>query len=128
MPPPPLRAIYLVIAYVATALGVAGVLLPLVPGVLFLIIAVWAASRGSPRVHDWIYAQPRLARLLDEWHTGRVVPLYAKCIATAMMAASVGWLAWSGTHWAWLTSLSLLFASVAAYLWSRPSVSQAHEQ
>ena len=124
MAPPHVRLAYLVIAYVATALGVAGVFLPLMPGVPFLLIAIWAAPKGSPRVHDWIYAQPKLARMLDEWYAERVVPLYAKCIATAMMAASLGWLLWRDAHWALPASLGLLFASIATYLWTRPSVSR----
>ncbi len=124
MAPPHTRLIYLVIAYVATALGIVGVFLPLMPGMPFLLIAIWAAPKGSPRVHDWIYAQPKLARMLDEWYTERVVPLYAKLVATVMMLASLGWLVWRDAHWALPTSLGLLFASIAAYLWTRPSVSR----
>jgi len=65
---------YLLLAYTATAFGIAGVLLPLLPTTPFLLVAVWAASRGSQRVHDWIYTQPQFARLINDWHEQGAVP------------------------------------------------------
>ena len=69
---------YLLLAYVATGFGIAGVFLPLLPATPFLLVAVWAASKGSQRVHDWIYAQPMFARLLNDWHEQGAEPLGAK--------------------------------------------------
>ena len=71
----PARLAYLLIAYTATGLGIAGVFLPLLPTTPFLLVAVWAAARGSQRVHDWIYSQPRFARLINDWHQQGAVPL-----------------------------------------------------
>ena len=62
---------YLLIAYAAVAIGIAGVFLPLLPATPFLLIAVWAGSRGSQRIHDWIFEQPRFARLINDWQIGR---------------------------------------------------------
>ena len=111
---------YLVLAYGATAVGIAGVFLPLLPTTPFLLVAVWAAMRGSPRVHDWIYAQPRFARLLDDWHRERAVPRNAKWLATAMMIASWSFLAWRDHHWGLLLAVALFFACVGGFLWTRP--------
>ena len=67
MPGKHARLGYLLLAYSATALGIAGAFLPLLPTTPFLLVAVWAAPKGSQRVHDWIYQQPQFARLLDDW-------------------------------------------------------------
>ena len=115
------RLAYLVLAYTATALGVAGVLLPLLPTTPFLLVAVWAAPKGSQRVHDWIYAQPRFARLLDDWHQQRAVPLGAKWLATAMMLLSWSFLVWREYHWGLVLGMSLFFCAVGIFLWTRPT-------
>jgi uncharacterized membrane protein YbaN (DUF454 family) len=112
---------YLVLAYLATAFGIAGVFLPLLPTTPFLLVAVWAASRGSPRVHDWIYSQPQFARLINNWHEQGAVPLGAKWLATAMMITSWSFLLWFDYHWGLLLGMSLFFLCIGAFLWTRPN-------
>lgn len=121
MPAKRLRMAYLVLAYVATVLGIAGIFLPLLPTTPFLLVAVWAASRGSQRLHDWIYGQPRFAKLLNDWHQQGAVPTSAKLLATAMMIASLSFLAWSGYHWGFLLAMGLMFLLLGTFLWTRPN-------
>ena len=121
MPGRPARLGYLLLAYTATALGIAGVFLPLLPTTPFLLVAVWAAPRGSQRVHDWIYSQPRFARLIDDWHQQGSVPLGAKWLATAMMIASITFLVWREYHWGLLLGMGLLFICIGIFLWTRPN-------
>jgi len=121
-----LRPGYLVLAYVALAVGIAGIILPLLPATPFLLIAVWAGSRGSPRVHDWIFEQPRFARLVNDWHEQGAVPLNAKWLATAMMIASFLTLIWSGAN-AWLLlGMGVFFGCVGGFLWTRPNPVHRH--
>ena len=112
---------FLVLAYVATAFGIAGVFLPLLPATPFLLVAVWSASRGSPRVHDWIYRQPQFARILKDWHEQGAVPLSAKCVASAMMAFSWLFLLLTGHGWAALLGLGVFLVGVGTFLWTRPN-------
>jgi len=121
MPGPHARLGYLLLAYTATAFGIAGVFLPLLPTTPFLLVAVWAAPKGSQRVHDWIYDQPRFARLLDDWHQQRAVPLSAKWLATAMMFASLSFLVWREYHWGLVLGMSLFFICIGLFLWTRPN-------
>jgi uncharacterized membrane protein YbaN (DUF454 family) len=123
-----LRPGFLVLAYVATAFGIAGVFLPLLPATPFLLVAVWAASRGSPRVHDWIYRQPQFARILHGWHEQGAVPFSAKCVASAMMAFSWLFLLLTGYGWIVLLGLSLFFACVGTFLWTRPNPTSENEE
>ena len=115
------RLFYLLLAYAAVALGIAGVFLPLLPTTPFLLVAVWAAPKGSQRVHDWIYEQPKFARLLNDWHQQGAVPLSAKWLATAMMVASWMTLWWTGAD-AWLLiGMVLFFLGIGGFLWTRPN-------
>ena len=121
MPGTRTRLAYLVLAYTATGFGIAGVFLPLLPTTPFLLVAVWAAPKGSQRVHDWIYDQPRFARLLDDWHEQGAVPPGAKWLATAMMLASWSFLIWREYHWGLILGMSLFFITIGIFLWTRPN-------
>ena len=115
------RTGYLVLAYLALALAIAGVFLPLLPTTPFLLVAVWAASRGSPRVHDWIYDQPRFAKLINDWHEQGAVPVSAKWLATLMMVGSLLTLILTGAHWMLLLGMSVFFLCIGGFLWTRPN-------
>lgn len=120
MPGRHVRLGYLLLAYTATGLGIAGAFLPILPATPFLLVAVWAAPKGSQRVHDWIYAQPQFARLINDWHEQGAVPLSAKCLATAMMIASWSFLVWREYHWGLVLGMSLFFMGIGIFLWTRP--------
>jgi uncharacterized membrane protein YbaN (DUF454 family) len=64
---------FAILAYVCVGLGLLGVLLPGLPTVPFLLLAAWAASRGSKRLHDWLYTHPRFGPALTEWQEQRAV-------------------------------------------------------
>ena len=112
---------YLLIAYAATLFAIAGVFLPLLPATPFLLVAVWAAPKGSRRVHDWIYDQPQFARLINDWHEQGAVPPGAKWLATGMMAVSLATLIWAESHWALVFAMSLFFLGIGGFLWTRPN-------
>ena len=60
-----LKVLWLTLGLLATACGVAGIVLPLVPATPFLLLAAFAFARSSPRLHGWLVAHPRLGRPID---------------------------------------------------------------
>lgn len=124
MPPPAARLVYIVIAFIALVIGLLGIPLPLLPATPFLLIAAWAASRGSRRFHDWIFAQPLLARLINDWRKQGAVPLYAKWLATLMMCASISLLVWREAHWGVVFGMLMICTATAIFLWTRPNPSR----
>ena len=120
MPGPSARLAYLLLAYAAIILAIAGAFLPLLPTTPFLLIAVWSASRGSQRVHDWIYSQPRFARLLNDWQQQGAVSTGAKWLATGMMVFSWSFLLWRSYPGWMLVAMGLFFIAIGSFLWTRP--------
>lgn len=107
-------------AYLFLAFAAIGVFLPGVPTVPFLLLAAWFAARSSERLHRWLYAHPRLGKLLRDWEQQRAIPRTSKVIAVAMLTVS-GALMYQRFDNAWaLAGLTLLLLTVAAYLISRP--------
>jgi uncharacterized protein len=83
------RLVYIAIAWVSFGLGVIGVFVPLMPTTCFMLLAVWAASRGSPRFARWIREHPRFGPTVVAWEGERAIPRHAKYLAAGMLAFSM---------------------------------------
>jgi uncharacterized membrane protein YbaN (DUF454 family) len=77
------------VGVVALALGIIGAFVPLMPTTIFLLIALWAFSRSSPRFHRWLYSHPRLGPPLRAWHEHRVISTRAKAAAVGLMGGGL---------------------------------------
>ncbi|WP_458525467.1 YbaN family protein [Onishia taeanensis] len=89
------RTAYRLLALASFALGVIGAFLPLMPTTCFMLVAVWAGSKGSPRFAAWIRRHPRFGPPLAAWERERAIPRHAKRLAVLMLAVSIGALALS---------------------------------
>lgn len=70
------------------AIGIAGVILPMLPGTVFLFIASACFLRGSKRLHDWLVGHPVLGRQLRIFKGEEPMPRRSKAVAiTAMWIA-----------------------------------------
>lgn len=117
-----MRQLYIVIGVIFVGLGFIGIFLPLLPTTPFLIIAVWAFSKGSPRLERWLLHHPRFGPLLRDWRAHRVIPLRAKLFAWSMMLASFSYLMWFSdvpTRYVWMAGATMLGG--ALYIGFKPS-------
>lgn len=111
---------FAVLAYVFAALAVLGLILPGLPTTPFVLLAAWAASRGSRRMHDWLNNHPRLGPPLADWREQRAVSTRAKTLAVSFLVLSWALLLWRGTSGWILTILAVLFTAVAIFVSTRP--------
>jgi len=56
------------------------------PTVPFLIAALWAASKGWPRLEAWLLNHPKYGPDIKAWRDHRVIKRRSKIIALVMMA------------------------------------------
>ena len=117
----PFRYVLLGVGIFCTALGIAGIVLPGIPGTLFLLIAVWAFSRSSERFHLWIYNHPHFGRGVRAWHEHGVIPTRAKIAAVAMISFSFAVL-WGFVleDWRLAAATGATLALVATWIATRP--------
>ncbi len=112
---------YWLVAILALALGVIGVVLPLLPTTPFLIVALWAASRCSPRLERWLENHPKLGPILRNWRDHRAIPVIGKVLACIMMAISFAVVWYRGASVTVLIIVFVVIITLMAYILSKPS-------
>jgi uncharacterized protein len=118
--PPAARFAYATLAYVCVGLAMLGVVLPGLPTVPFLLLAAWAASRGSARLHRWLYEHPRFGQVLIDWEQKGAVSRRSKVLAVLLLSSSWLIMLWRvGDPWL-LLALALLFTAVGTFVATRP--------
>lgn len=105
------------------ALALIGVVIPGLPTFPFLLLAAWAASRGSKRVHDWLYSHPRFGPALIQWREEGAITRRSKVMAIALILLSWLILLWRMGDLRILFPLGLFFIGIALFLLSRPEPS-----
>lgn len=115
-----MRILWLTLGYVALLLGLAGVVLPLVPTTPFLILSAFAFSRGSPRLERWLVEHPRFGPPIRDWREEKALSRRAKWLASIVMAVTLAGGILAGLSATILLVQSLIFCAVALFLWTRP--------
>ncbi len=118
-----MRVVYFCMGWVMVALGVIGMVMPLMPGAVFLIVAVACFARSSPRLEAWLLDHPRFGKALRDWRSDGAISRPAKFMACAgMMFGFVVF--WFSAHPSMLLAagVALLLLACAAYVLSRPTI------
>ena len=108
------------LAYVSLGLGLVGIVVPGLPTVPFVLLAAFAAARGSQRLHGKLLEHAQFGPMIRDWQSGGAVSRRAKILAVTTMAACAAllfvtaprpWMAFAG---------GVIMAIVGAWLWTRP--------
>lgn len=121
------RPVFAFIGIVFFSVGLIGAFLPLLPTTPFMLLAVWAFSRSSERLHNYVWHHPRFGQAVRDWALYRIVPRKAKLGAVMVMASSAAFMIFlSDIPWWGISSACLIMLVVATWLCTRPE--QADEK
>ncbi len=84
------RMFYLTAGHACVVVGIAGVALPVLPGVPFLILAAVCYARGSRRFFRRLVTHKRVGPPVRRWLRHGIIPLRAKVFAVGGMAVGTG--------------------------------------
>jgi uncharacterized protein len=116
----PWRLLMLAAGWICVAIGVVGIVLPGLPGTVFLIVAAWLFARSSPRFERWLLGHPRLGPQVVKWRaTGAIAP-GIKVIAIGSMALSWA-IVWLTAPALGIAASGLCLAASALYVGTRPN-------
>jgi uncharacterized protein len=123
-PSPPIsrvmRAVLFSAGCVFLLVGIAGLLLPLLPGVVFLILAAACFSRSSARFEAWLLRNRHLGPPIIAWRMTGAIPRRGKWAACLGMGGSWLLLAFSAAPLAVKAGVAILMIASAAYIVTRP--------
>lgn len=81
------RQLYLAGGLLALGLGLVGVVLPIMPTVPFLLVAVYCFARSNPEWEQRILDHPHWGPQVRDWQERRAISRKAKTLAILAMAA-----------------------------------------
>jgi len=85
---PVARAVYLVLGFLCLGLGIAGYIVPLLPGTVFLLMATFFFFRSSQRMYDWVLQHPGFGPLIRNYRAGSGIPRRIKVYAVVLIVIS----------------------------------------
>jgi uncharacterized membrane protein YbaN (DUF454 family) len=104
------------------SLGMAyiGVITPGIPFSVFIVFAAYCFSKGSPKMHNWLYNHKLFGPFLTNWTEHRVFPTRFKFVMIWMMMISLGIMWASNIKLVGIISTSIFMLLVAIWAWRYP--------
>ncbi|MDH2433936.1 hypothetical protein WH50_25065 [Pokkaliibacter plantistimulans] len=108
--------LWLILGWLALALGVLGIILPGLPGTMFILAAAFCFAKGSPRCHQALLNHSLTGPMIRSWQEHRAMPRRAKKLAYSMLvvAWAIGMLVFHG--WQYRVGYTLIMLAVSAGL------------
>ena len=115
------RAILISLGWLCVGLGFVGVFVPGIPTTIFLIIALWAFTKSSEKLRNWLIHHKKFGPFLSNWQEHKVVPRRAKILMVVLMSLAVILFYYSLQSLILTIGLIIILVSVAIYVISLPS-------
>ena len=112
------------------SLGMAyiGVVTPGIPYSPFVVFAAYCFSKGSERMHRWIYNHKLFGPFLTNWNQKRVFPTKMKYFMLAMMTSSLIIMVFTGVPTRGIIYTGMFMAAVAVWAWRFPGSVAEHQR
>ena len=83
------RIVLIALGWLCVGLGFIGIFVPGIPTTIFLIIALWAFSKSSKKLQNWLLHHKKFGPILCNWQEHKVVPYKAKILMVVLMVFAV---------------------------------------
>lgn len=114
------RLLLLAAGWLSLTLGVIGIVVPLMPTTVFVLLAAYCFARSSERFHDWLLAHRVFGPMVRNFRDGRGLPRAARFRAVALLWMTLGVSMWLLAAW-WSAGLLVAVGVVlTVYLYRLP--------
>ncbi len=119
------RALWITAGTISLALGIIGIVLPVLPTTPFLLLTTYCYDRGSERLHNWLINNRVFGEYIRNYTEGRGIPLRVKVTAITILWVTIGISAYFFMPWLWVRIiLFIIAASVTVHLLRLPTYHQ----
>ena len=122
------KALWTAVGLLSLGMAYVGVVTPGIPYSPFVVFAAYCFSKGSERMHKWIYNHKIFGPFLTNWGEKRVFPQKMKYFMVGMMSLSLVLMYTGGVKPIGVISTSIFMACVAVWAWRYPSSVEEHDR
>jgi uncharacterized membrane protein YbaN (DUF454 family) len=117
-----MRLLLTVLGFTFVGVGVAGIVLPVLPATPFFLLAAACFARASERFYNWLLNHPTVGPTVQEWRRHRSIRYRTKLYAIVLMAVtlSVSIIFFVANPYL-KAGLGILGVLLAIWLWRIPS-------
>jgi uncharacterized membrane protein YbaN (DUF454 family) len=113
----PLRALLVILGTLSVALGILGMLLPVLPTTPFLLLAAACYARSSEKFYDWLITNRWFGSYIKNYREGRGIPRKQKALTLSFLWLTIGLTVTLGISQWWLRTILIATAlGVTIYL------------
>ena len=115
------KTILISLGWLCVGLAFIGTFVPGIPTTIFLIIALWAFTKSSEKLRNWLINHKNFGPFLNNWQEHKVVPRRAKILMVVLMSLAVILFYYSSQSLILTIGLIIILVTVAIYVISLPS-------
>jgi uncharacterized membrane protein YbaN (DUF454 family) len=116
------------LGFLSLGMAYLGVITPGLPYSIFVVFAAYCFSKGSERMHRWIYNHKLFGPFLTNWGEKRVFPTKMKFFMIGMMSLSLVLMWTGGVKPVGIMSTAILMMLVAVWAWRFPGSVQEFDR
>lgn len=122
------KLFYNILGFTCLVLAYIGVITPGIPYSPFIVAAAYCFSKGSERMHRWLYNHKLFGPFLTNWGEKRVFPQKMKYFMLVMMSISLGIMFSTGVKPIGIISTAVFMAMVAVWAWRFPASVEEYDR
>ncbi|MEP3297221.1 MAG: YbaN family protein [Pseudoruegeria sp.] len=116
-----MKYFWALLGLISLALGMIGVILPLLPTVPFLLLAAFCFARSSNRLHQWLIHHPTFGPSILDWNENGAISSKAKRLATISILVAFSLSLFLGVKTVVLIIQATVLVCVLVFIWTRPN-------
>ena len=115
------RVAWQIAGLVALGTGIVGIVVPLLPTTVFLLLAAFCFCRGSQKLHDWLVTHRRFGPPIQDWRRHGAISHSAKAAAGIAIVATFAISLVLGAPGYVLGIQAVVLTAVAVFIFTRPA-------
>ena len=117
-----------ILGFISLGLAYVGVITPGFPYSIWVVFAAYCFSKGSERMHRWIYNHKIFGPFLTNWNQKRVFPTKMRYFMLGMMSLSLILMYTGGVKPIGIISTAITMMLVAIWAWRYPCSAEEHDR